>query len=169
MDSRGLLGAIPHVIATLDRNLPIVALRTMDDQIWDNTTRDRVLSTLSSSFAVLATLLAGIGLYAVLAYGVARRLREIGIRIAVGAQPRDVRRLVLSQVGRISLVGGAIGVVLALGLGRLGRAMLFGVGGTDLTVIGGAALLAIVVSFAAGILPARRATSVNPIEALRVE
>jgi predicted permease len=168
-DARALVGAIPQVVGTLDRNLPIVALRTMDDQVWDNTTRERVLSTLSSSFAVLATLLAAIGLYAVLAYGVARRLREIGIRVALGAQPSDVRRLVLSQVGRISLVGSVIGVGLALALGRLGRAMLFGVGGSDVTVIGGAAVLALAVSFAAGILPARRATSVNPIEALRVE
>jgi predicted permease len=168
-DARALIGTIPQVIGALDRNLPIVALRTMDDQVWDNTTRDRVLSILSSSFAVLATLLAAIGLYAVLAYGVARRLREIGIRVALGAQPWHVRWLVLSQVGRISLAGGAIGVGLALALGRLGRAMLFGVGGMDVTVILGAALLAIVVSFAAGILPARRATSVNPIEALRVE
>ena len=169
VNARAFIDEVPRVIGALDRNLPIVALRTMDDQVWDNTTRDRVLGTLSSSFAALATVLAAIGLYAVLAYGVARRLREIGIRVALGAQPRDVRRLVLSQVGRISLIGGAIGVVLALALGRLGRAMLFGVGASDLTVIGGAALLAIVVSFAAGILPARRATSVNPIEALRVE
>jgi len=140
-----------------------------ESQIWDNTTRDRVLSTLSSSFAVLATLLAAIGLYAVLTYGVAQRLREIGIRMALGAKSRDVRWLVLSQVGRITLVGGLVGAVLALGLGRLGQAMLFRVEGYNITVIGGAALLVVVVSLAAAAPPARRATSVNPIEALRVE
>ena len=91
-----------------------------------------MLTTLSSSFAALAIVLAAIGLYAVLAYGVAQRLREIGIRIALGAKPSDVRRLVLSQVGRISLIGGVIGAGLALGLGRLGQAMLFGVQGYDL-------------------------------------
>jgi ABC-type antimicrobial peptide transport system permease subunit len=141
----------------------------MKDQIWDNTTRDRVLGTLSSSFAGLAILLAAIGLYAVLAYGVTQRLREIGIRMALGAKPRDVRSLVLSQVGRITLVGGTVGAVLALGLARLGQAMLFGVEGTNAGIIGAAALVVVVVALAAGVLPARRATSVNPIVALRVE
>jgi predicted permease len=168
-DTGALLGAIPSLVARLDANLPIVNLRTMDDQIWDNTTPQRVLGTLSSSFALIATLLAAIGLYAVLAYGVARRLREIGIRVALGAQPRDVRRLVLAQVGRMTLIGGIIGVVLALGLGRLAQAMLFGVEGNDTAIIGAAALVVVVVAVAAGALPARRATTVNPIEALRIE
>jgi ABC-type antimicrobial peptide transport system permease subunit len=169
MDSRGLLGAIPHVIATLDRNLPIVALRTMDDQIWDNTTRDRLLSTLSSSFALLATVLAAIGLYAVLAYGVAQRLREFGIRIALGARAGDVRWLVLGHVTRLTLIGGVIGAGLALGLGQVGRAMLIGVDGYDVAVIGGAVLLVLCVAFVAGAVPARRASAVNPIEALRMD
>ena len=168
-DPRALVGAVPAIIARLDSNLPIVNLRTMEDQIWDNTTRDRVLGTLSSSFAGLAILLAAIGLYAVLAYGVAQRLREIGIRMALGAKPRDVRSLVLSQVGRITLVGGAVGAVLALGIGRLAQAILFGVEGNEATIIGGAALVVVVVAVAAGALPARRATTVNPIEALRVD
>jgi predicted permease len=168
-DTGALLGAIPSLVARLDANLPIVNLRTMDDQIWDNTTPQRVLGTLSSSFALIATLLAAIGLYAVLAYGVVRRLREIGIRVALGAQPRDVRRLVLAQVGRMTLIGGIIGVVLALGLGRLAQAMLFGVEGNDTAIIGAAALVVVVVAVAAGALPARRATTVNPIEALRIE
>jgi predicted permease len=168
-DTRPLVGAIPSLIARLDANLPITHLRTMDDQIWDNTTRDRVLSTLSTSFALLATLLAAIGLYAVLAYGVSQRLREFGIRIALGAQSRDVGRLVLGQVTRISVIGAIIGAGLALGLGRLGQALLVGVEGYHVAVIAGATLLALVVALAAGALPARRATSVNPIEALRME
>jgi ABC-type antimicrobial peptide transport system permease subunit len=141
----------------------------MDDQIWDNTARDRVLSTLSSSFAVLATLLAAIGLYAVLAYGVAQRLREFGIRMALGARSADVRWLVLGHVARIAVTGGIIGAGLALGLGQLGRALLIGVDGYDATVIGGAALLVLVVALLAGVLPARRATSVNPVDALRAD
>ncbi len=120
----------------------------MDDQIWDNTTRDRVLSTLSTSFAVLATLLAAIGLYAVLAYGVTQRLREFGIRIALGAKGSDVRWLVLRSVTRIALIGGAIGAALAFGLGQLGRAMLIGVDGYDAPVIGGATLLVVIVALA---------------------
>jgi ABC-type antimicrobial peptide transport system permease subunit len=168
-DTRLLVSAIPSLIARLDANLPITHLRTMDDQIWDNTTRDRVLSTLSTSFAVLATLLAAIGLYAVLAYGVTQRLREFGIRIALGAKNSDVGWLVLRGVTRIVLIGGAIGSALAIGLGQLGRAMLIGVDGYDAPVIGGATLLVLIVALVAGALPARRATAVNPIEALRTE
>ena len=168
-DTGALLGAIPSVVSRLDANLPIVTLRTMDDQIWDNTTPQRVLGTLSSSFALIATLLAAIGLYAVLAYGVARRLREIGIRVALGAQPRDVRWLVFAQVGRMTFIGGIAGVGLALGLGRLAGSMLFGVEKSDASIIGAAALVVVVVALAAGALPARRATTVNPIEALRIE
>jgi ABC-type antimicrobial peptide transport system permease subunit len=148
---------------------PIVNLRTMDQQIRDNTTRDRVLSTMSSSFAALATVLAAIGLYAVLAYGVTQRLREFGIRIALGAQRHNVGWLVLSQVMRISAIGGVIGAGLAFALGRVSEAMLFGVAGSNAAVIGSAALLVVVISLAAGTVPARRATSVNPVQMLRSE
>lgn len=168
-DPRALVGAIPALVARLDANLPITNLLTMDDQIWENTARDRVLSTLSSAFAVLATLLAAIGLYAVLAYGVAQRLREFGIRIALGARAADVRRLVLGHVTRIALAGSVVGAGLAFGLGQLGRALLVGVDGYNAPIIAGAALLALIVALLAGALPARRASTVNPIEALRIE
>jgi predicted permease len=168
-DTRALVSAIPSLVARLDANLPIANLRTMDDQIWDNTARDRVLSTLSTAFAVLATVLAAIGLYAVLAYGVSQRMREFGIRIALGAKGADVRRLVLGHVTRIALIGSAVGAALAFGMGRLAGAMLTGVDGYDATVIAGAAMLAVIVALLAGALPARRASAVNPIEALRAD
>ena len=168
-DTRPLFGAITSLVARIDASLPISNLHTMNDQIYEKMASERVLSTLSSSFAALATLLAAIGLYAVLAYGVAQRLREFGIRIALGAQRSDVRWLVLAQVTRISLIGGVIGAGLAFGLGRLSQALLFGVAGYDTAVIVGAALLVLIVALAAGALPARRATAVNPIEALRIE
>jgi predicted permease len=168
-DTRPIVGIVPSVVGRIDADLPITHLRTMDDQIWDNTTRDRVLTTLSSSFAALALVLAGIGLYAVLAYGVAQRLREIGIRIALGAKAADVRRLVFSQVGGISLIGGIIGAGLALALGRLGQAMFFGVQGYDLSIIGAAVLLILAVVFAAGAVPARRASLVDPVTVLKAE
>jgi len=168
-DTRPLTSAISSLVERIDANLPIANLHTMNDQIYERMAPERVLSTLSSSFAALATLLAAIGLYAVLAYGVAQRLREFGIRIALGAQRRDVRWLVLAQVTRISLIGGVIGAGLAFGLGRLSRALLFGVAEYDTAVIVGAALLVLIVALAAGALPARRATGVNPIEALRME
>jgi ABC-type antimicrobial peptide transport system permease subunit len=168
-ETRALLATVTSVLARLDGDLPIVNLRTMDQQIRDNTTRDRVLSTLSSSFAALATLLAAIGLYAVLAYGVAQRLREFGIRIALGAQRGHVRWLVLSQVMRISAIGGVIGAGLAYGLGRVSEAMLFGIAGSNAVVIAVAALLVPIVTLAAGTVPAGRATAVNPIQMLRME
>jgi predicted permease len=168
-DSRALLGMIAPLVRRLDTNLPIESLRTMDDQIWENMTQDRMISTLSSAFAALAVVLAAIGLYAVLAYGVAQRMREIGIRIALGARHGDVRWLVLSQVGRISLVGGVVGGALALAIGRITQAMLFDVQGINVPIIGGALLLILLVVVAAGILPARRATAVDPVTVLRAE
>jgi predicted permease len=168
-DARQLVSAIPAQVGRLDGNLPVENLRTMDDQIWENVTTDRVLATLSSSFAGLATFLAGIGLYAVLSYSVTQRGREIGIRMAVGARAVDVGVMVLSHVGRITLVGGAIGAALALGLGRLGQALLFGIEGFDLRAIGAATLVVVVVALLAGLLPARRAARIEPTVALRAE
>jgi ABC-type antimicrobial peptide transport system permease subunit len=127
------------------------------------------LTVTASAFAGLSIVLAAIGLYAVLAYGIAQRLREIGIRIALGAAPRDIRGLVLGQVGRMSIVGVLIGAALALGLGRLSQAMLFGVERTAPTIIGGAVVLALGVAFAAAVVPARRATLVQPVEVLKAE
>ena len=168
-ETRPLVSMIPSLVSRLDANLPIENLRTMDDQIWERTTPDRLLTTLSFAFAGLALVMAAVGVYGVLAYGVAQRLREIGIRIALGAKPRDVRSLVMSQVGRMTLVGGTAGAVLAFWLGRLAQTMLFGVQGSDAAIIGAAALVVVAVAVAAGALPARRATSINPIETLRVE
>ena len=168
-DTPAVLRALPTVVRGLDANIPISNLRTMDDQIRYDTSGNRALTMMSSAFAGLAILLAAIGLYAVLAYGIAQRLREIGIRIALGATPGDIRRLVLGQVGRIGIVGVVIGGGLALGLGRLSQAMLFGVERTTPAIIGGAVVLALGVAFAAAIVPARRATLVQPVEVLKAE
>jgi ABC-type antimicrobial peptide transport system permease subunit len=164
-----VLGAIPSVVRKLDAYIPISNLRTMEDQIWYDTSGNRALTITSAAFAFLAIVLAAIGLYAVLAYGIAQRLREIGIRIAVGATPRQIRGLVLGQVGRIAIVGVIIGGALALGLGRLSQTMLFGVERTAPAIIGGAVLLALGVAFTAAVGPARRATLVQPVEVLRAE
>jgi len=164
-----LVAAIPALVGTLDASLPVTELWTLENQVWQNTSQDRVLAVLSTSFAGLALLLAAIGLYAVIAYGVAQRLRELGIRIALGAQRWEVRWLVLSRVVRMGLVGGAIGLTLAFAFGRLARALLFGVGGYEVLVAGAAALVVLGVALGAGILPARRATHVDPVAALRAE
>jgi ABC-type antimicrobial peptide transport system permease subunit len=105
----------------------------------------------------------------VLAYGIAQRLREIGIRIALGSTPHAIRGLMFLQIGRIGLVGVTIGAAMALGLSRLSQAVLFGVEGTAPAIIAGAVVLALGVAFAAAVVPARRATLVQPVEVLKVE
>ena len=168
-DPSQLRSVVPAVVGRIDPNVPVERVRTMEEQIWDNVTRERVLATLSSWFAGLATLLAGIGLYAVLAYTVAQRLREIGIRVALGARPADVRRLLFGYVGRIVVVGGTIGAAAALGLGRLGETLLFGVQGSNVAVLVSAVVAIATVALAAGAIPARRAIQVDPVAALRAE
>jgi ABC-type antimicrobial peptide transport system permease subunit len=141
----------------------------MDEQIWDNTTRERVLATLSSSFAGLAMLLAGIGLYAVLAYTVAQRLREIGVRMALGADAARITRLVLGHVGRMAVAGAIAGCAAALGLGRLTQSLLFGVEGVEPLVMAGAAIGVMVVALTAAMVPARRAARIDPVGAIKAE
>jgi predicted permease len=168
-DAPAVLRTIPALVRRLDANILISNLRTMEDQIWYDTSGDRALTITSSVFAGLAVILAAIGLYAVLAYGIAQRLREIGIRIALGAAPRDIRGLVLGQVGRISIVGVGIGAALAIGLGRLSQTMLFGVERSAPAIIAAAAGLALCVAFTAAIGPIRRAALVQPVEVLKAE
>src|SRR5438270_3954361 len=114
-----ILPAIPKLIKRLAPLLPVEGLKTMPQQVQDNVFLTRMIGILSASFAVLATLLAAIGLYGVLAYSVAQRTNEIGIRVALGADAWRVRKMVLRQVGLMTLVGGLIGVAGAIGLGKM--------------------------------------------------
>jgi len=168
-DIRSVLAAIPGTIARLDSHLPVERLQTLDTQIQENLVRDRLLATLAASLAMLAALLAGLGLYAVLAGVVAQRLREIGIRVAVGATPRDVRRWLGRQLAWMALAGSAVGIIGALGLGQLGRALLYDVNGASPALLGGAALAMIVVAIVAAAIPTQRAMRVRPVVALRAE
>ena len=161
------MAEIPAVVARVDRNLPVVALKTFADQARDNVYLDRMIGTLSAVFAALATVLAAVGLYGVLAYMVAQRRREFGVRMALGANAGHVRGLVLRQVARMAVVGGAIGVLAALGLGRAAQSLLFGLQGHDPAVAATAALVLGVVAFGAGYVPAWRASRVSPVGALR--
>ncbi len=168
-DPEPLLSVIPKTIARLDANLPVENLRTLPEQIRENVFLDRFISVLSAAFACLATLLAAIGLYGVLAYTVSQRTREIGLRMALGAAPARVRAMVLRQVGIMTAIGGVIGLAIAIGLGRLAQSLLFQLNGWDPGVLIGAAVALTVVALAAGFIPAHRASQVEPMSALRYE
>ena len=167
--SSSLLRTIPGVVKRLDPTIPIEELKTMPQQIKENVFLDRMISILSAAFAALATLLAGIGLYGVLAYTVAQRTREIGVRMALGADARRVGGMVIKQVTGMMIIGGLIGIVAALGLGRAAKSLLFGIEGNDPLVFALSAVVLAAVAFAAGYVPARRASRVDPMQALRYE
>ncbi len=161
--------AIPGVIKKLDQNLPIEDLKTLDQQIKDNVFLDRMISTLSAGFAALATLLAAIGLYGVLAYSVAQRTREIGVRMALGASGRSVQQMVLKQVGWMTLWGGLIGLAAAIAIGQTATSLLFELKGYDPLVMAASIAVLTGVAFGAGYFPALRASRIDPMQALRHE
>jgi putative ABC transport system permease protein len=168
-DPKQVLGALPGIVKRLDPNLPLENVRTLVQQVKDNTFLDRMMSTLSAAFAVLATLLAAIGLYGVLAYTVAQRTREIGLRMALGAAPGRVRRMVMAQVAWMTLIGAVIGLACAFGVGRAAESVLYELKGNDTWVFAIAALVLTAIALAAGFLPAHRASRVDPMRALRYE
>jgi predicted permease len=168
-DPETFMTMIPKALARIDANLPVERLRTLPQQVRDNVFLDRFISVLAAAFACLATLLAAVGLYGVLAYTVSQRTREIGLRMALGAAPSRVRAMVLRQVGVMVAVGGAIGLGAAIGLGQLAQSLLFQLKGSDPIVLAGAAVSLAVVALLAGFVPALRASQVDPMSALRYE
>ncbi len=162
-----LRNSVQQVLARHDATLPLMNFRTMSDQAEENAFLDRFMSTLAAALAVIATALAAIGIYGVLSYGVAQRLREIGLRMALGAAPRAVRGMVLKQTAWMAGVGIAIGVSLAFLLGQGVRALLYGLSPTDPLVPATAVVALLAVVLAAAYWPARRAALVDPVTALR--
>jgi predicted permease len=168
-DPNALLRAIPAIVSGIDPNLPVGELATMRQQVGDNVFVDRLVTMLTAGFAGLATLLAAIGLYGVLSYGVVQRTRELGVRLALGAEPKNLRGMVLRQVGAMTIVGGLIGLVGALAAGRAAESLLFGLSAHDPFVLAGAGASLGAVAIAAGYLPASRASRIAPMDALRHE
>jgi ABC-type antimicrobial peptide transport system permease subunit len=169
IEPRQIAGQIRREVAALDSNLPIRDLKTMQSQIEENLFAERLLSSLTASFAGLATVLAAIGLYGVLAYNVGRRTREIGIRMALGAETGHVRGLVIREVAFMLAIGTAIGFSAAAGAGSLIRSQLYGLEYWDPSIYASAAAVLWLVALAAAYVPTRRATNVDPMVALRDE
>ena len=168
-DEAAAMAGIRSVVKQLDANLPIEKLTTMESRIADSIYTERIIAILAVAFGSLATLLAGVGLYGVVAYSVARRTREFGIRLVLGAEPRSLLRMVVREILGLAAIGAAVGLPASYALARLAEAQLYGVRAHDPWVLAGSALLIALVAVGAGIAPARRATRVQPIQALRHE
>jgi predicted permease len=168
-DPMSVVPAVRQAVREVDANLPLVGIRTQAEQISQSLRTERLFTRLLSFFGMLALVLAAIGLYGVMAYSVAQRVREIGIRMAIGAQTRDVLRLVIGQGMILALVGVGVGLLASFWLTRLMSGLLFGVSTTDPLTFAAIAVLLTLIALLACYLPARRATKVDPLVALRYE
>jgi predicted permease len=164
-----LLDQVRREVAAVDRSLPVFGARTLLAQTEESMLTERLLAMLSSFFGALALLLASVGLYGLMAYAVARRTSEIGIRLALGARPRRILWLVLRETFALTLAGLAVGVPLALWAARYASSVLFGIGAADPLTIAVTVAALIATAALAGYLPARRAVRVDPMVALRYE
>jgi putative ABC transport system permease protein len=169
LDSAAVQGAIRSAAQSLDSDLPIFDIRTLDSFVAENTAPRRLSVLLLSLFAGVALVLAAIGIYGVMSYGVTQRRREIGIRIALGAEMSDVIRLVVRQGALLAILGLGTGIVGALAATRLIARLLFGVRPHDPVTFLAVACLLSIVAVIASYIPARRAARIDPIIALRYE
>jgi putative ABC transport system permease protein len=169
LDPASLTSAIRAAVAAVDKDQPIFDVHTMQQRVDDSISTRRLTLVLLGIFSALALILAAIGIYGVMAYSVALRTQEIGIRMALGAQQHDVLRLVLGQGARIAFFGVAFGLAAAAALARLLSGLLFSVSASDPITFAAVAVLLVAVALLACYIPARRAMLVDPIIALRYE
>jgi ABC-type lipoprotein release transport system permease subunit len=168
-DPNGLTESIRRAVREIDPGLPIFRIQTLQTVITQSVADRRLNGMLLGSFATLAVGLAALGLYGVLSYAVAQRTRELGIRLALGAQKRDLFRLVIGGGMKLAGIGVAIGLIAALGLTQLLKSLLYGVAPSDPFTFGAVIVLLGAVALLANYVPARRAAKVDPMEALRYE
>lgn len=164
-----LYGMLRGEVKKLDASLPVFGIQTLEDQLDDTLSSEHLIAMLSAGFGALATLLASIGLYGVMAFVVTRRTKEIGVRMALGANPGSVIWIVMREVLMLLGIGLVVGVPLAIGLGRFVSTQLYGVKAQDPWVAGLAVVLIGFVAILAGFIPARRASRIDPLIALRYE
>jgi len=163
------MNAIRDTVARVDPGMEIANFQTMEQQFHANVEIERFVAGASSAFAVLATVLAALGLYGVLAFSVAQRSREIGLRVALGAPTSRIRSMVLRQVSGMAVIGIVLGATAAAVLGRAAQSLLFGVEAGDPLMLAAAAVVLAAVTLGAAYLPARRASRVDPMSVLRYE
>lgn len=161
--------ALRSAVAQIDPNQPLVRVRTMDENMAATIAQPRFRTWLIGAFAALALLLAAVGVYGVMSYSVTQRTTEIGIRVTMGAQPRDVFRIIVGEGLRLALLGVGVGLIAALILTRTLQSFLYGISSSDPLTFAGVAVLLILVAVAASFFPARRATRVDPMIAMRYE
>ena len=168
-DPNSIVSALRRAVQELDKDQPIYNVRTLEGLIDNSVSRPQFNLFLLGAFATLALLMSSLGLYGVMSYAVMQRTREIGIRMALGAPARDVLRMVVKQGMTLALIGVALGLAGALALTRVMRNLLFNVSATDPATFASIALLLISVATIASYIPARRATKIDPLQALRHE
>ncbi len=168
-DPLSMIRAVKDQVYAVDKDQPMYKIRTMDQVVADSQSSPRFTLVLLGVFAAVALALAAVGIYGVISYAVTQRTREIGIRIALGAERRDVLALVVGEGTALALVGVAVGLAAAFGLTRLISSLLFGVSATDPTIFGGASVFLAAVALLASYIPARRAMRVDPMVSLRYE
>jgi putative ABC transport system permease protein len=168
-DPSALLGAVRNEVGAINKDVPLFAVQTMTQRIGSQLATDRVIAVLLSVFGGCALLLAAIGIYGVVGYAVAQRTHEIGIRIALGADQRDILKLIVSQGMVLTAIGAGIGLVLALAATQLLKSLLFGISATDPLTFVSVVVVLVGVALLACYLPARRAMKVDPLVALRYE
>ena len=169
MKAEAIVPSLRAVVQRIDPNLPLLDIRTQRQQIDADLQQERIFASLSTGFGLLALTLACVGIYGIMAYTVAQRTNEIGIRLALGARRGQVRGMVLRESGWLAVAGVATGIAIALGLGRLVESLLYGVKAADPLSVVGAALLLLAVALSSGWIPARRASTLEPMDALRHE
>jgi putative ABC transport system permease protein len=169
IDPLALVTPVGRASAEVDGEIPLSRVSVWSNLIADSVGDRRANLWMIGSFAAVALLLAAMGLYGLISYGVLQRTREIGVRMALGAQRSDVFRMILTDGTRLVLVGVVIGAIVSIGLTRLIQSLLYGIGATDPITFAGVILLLMLASLIANYLPTRRAMKINPVIALRQE